>query len=154
MGKGNPKTLIQYNGQTPEQARENGRKGGLASGVARQRRKLIRETINEIMPLEVADQELRAALLEAGLEPTYEVAMSFAAIKRAAKGDIEAARFIRDTRGEKPAEGLVVGQLLDAPVGALDMSKLSDAELRAIAYRAEERESLPPAQRGGDAHVK
>ncbi len=143
MGRGNAKTLIQYNGQTPDQARENGRKGGLASGAARQRRKLLRELFNEIMPQEVTEPEIREALVQAGLQPTHEVAMCYAAIKRAEKGDIEAARFIRDTRGEKPVEGLAVGQLLDVPVAAMDMSKLTDDELRAIAYRLEEQEELP-----------
>ena len=37
----NTKNLIQYNGQTPEMARENGRKGGIASGVAKRQIKLI-----------------------------------------------------------------------------------------------------------------
>ena len=143
MGRGNTRTLIQYNGQTPDQARENGRKGGLASGAARQRRKLLRELFNEIMPQEVTEPEIREALVQAGLQPTHEVAMCYAAIKRAEKGDIEAARFIRDTRGEKPVEGLAVGQLLDVPVAAMDMSKLTDDELRAIAYRLEEQEELP-----------
>ena len=145
MGRGNTKTLIQYNGQTPEQARENGRKGGLASGAARKQRKLLRELFNEIMPQEVSDHEIRDALIAAGLEPTHEVAMCYAAIKKAEKGDIEASRFIRDTRGEKPVEGFAVGQLLDVPVDAYDMSKLSDDELRAIAYRLETQEGLPSA---------
>ena len=146
MNKGNTEHLIQYNGQTPEQARENGRKGGLASGAARRQRKLLRELLNDIMPREVTDEELRKRLEMAGLAPTHEVAMCFAAILRAEKGDIEAARFIRDTRGEKPVEGLAVGQLLDVPVQSMDMSKLSDAELQAIAYRLEEPEGLPSAQ--------
>ncbi len=146
MPKGRTQNLIQYNGQTPEIARENGRKGGLASGVSKQRRKLIRETINEIMPLEVSDDELREALQAAGLPPTFENAMVYSALRRAIRGDIEACRFIRDTRGEKPAESLAIAPLLDKPLHSIDMSKLTDEELMAIAARAEEQESLPPAQ--------
>lgn len=138
--------MIQYNGQTPEIARENGRKGGLASGASKQRRKLIRETINEIMPLEVSDDELREALQTAGLPPTFENAMAYSALRRAAKGDIEAARFVRDTLGQKPAESLAITPILDQPVASWDMSKLTDEELMAIAAMAEEQESLPPAQ--------
>lgn len=143
MPRGNAKHLIQYNGQTPEQARENGQKGGLASGAARKRRKrrkLLRELLNEIMPLEVQDPELRAALEEHGLTPTHEMAMCLAAVRRAEHGDIEAARFIRDTKGEKPVEGLAVGQLLDQPVKAMDLSQLSDHELRALAATCESEE--------------
>ena len=96
----NSKNLIQYNGQTPEMARENGRKGGIASGVAKRQRKQLREVINEVLPMEVTDPELKAILESYGLNPTHEVAMVVAALQRAERGDIEAARFIRDTRGE------------------------------------------------------
>jgi len=139
----NTKHLIQYNGQTPEQARENGRKGGIASGVAKRRRKQLREVINEVLPMEVSDPELKAILESYGLNPTHEVAMVVAAIQRAERGDIEAARFIRDTRGEKPVAELAVGSILDAPVRSLDLSKLSDAELEALAEMCEERDALP-----------
>ena len=129
----NTKNLIQYNGQTPEMARENGRKGGIASGVAKRQRKQLREVINEVLPMEVTDPELKAILESYGLKPTHEVAMVVAALQRAERGDIEAARFIRDTRGEKPVAALAVGNLLDKPVRSLDLSQLSDAELEALA---------------------
>lgn len=133
MGKEN---LIQYNGQTPEIARENGRKGGLASGVSKQKRKMLREVLNDLLPMEIKDEELRTALESRGLEPTHEVAVAFAAIQRAERGDIEAARFIRDTRGEKPTENknIAVGSIMDTPIQAMDLSTLSDEQLYALAY--------------------
>lgn len=133
MGKEN---LIQYNGQTPEIARKNGRKGGLASGASKKRRKLLREVINDLLPMEIKDEELRVALESKGLEPTHEVALAFAAIQRAERGDIEAARFIRDTCGEKPTENknIAVGSVMDLPIQALDLSTLSDEQLYALAY--------------------
>ena len=39
--------------QAGEEAREIGRKGGIASGESRRRRKLIRETIEEVLSTEV-----------------------------------------------------------------------------------------------------
>lgn len=142
----NKSNLIQYNGQTPEQARENGRKGGLASGASRQRKKLLRELFNEILPMEVTDPEIRELLEAHGLTPTHEAAVCLAAVKRAEKGDIEAARFIRDTRGEKPVEGLAIGNLIDRPVAAMDFTKMSDAELIALAEMCEEAENLSPVE--------
>lgn len=142
----NTKHLIQYNGQTPQQARENGRKGGIASGVAKRRRKQLREVINEVLPLHVSDPEIKAVLESYGLEPTHEVAMVVAAIQRAERGDIEAARFIRDTRGEKPVAEVAVGSILDRPVQSLDLTKLSDAELEALAGMYEEQEALPAGE--------
>ena len=140
MSKSN---LVQFNGQTPQEARENGKKGGLASGVSRQRKKLLRELFNELLPLEVTEPELRELLESAGLEPTHEAAVCLAAVKRAEKGDIEAARFIRDTRGEKPVDGLAIGNLIENPVRAMDLTQMSDAELEALAEMCEERDRLP-----------
>lgn len=142
----NTKHLIQYNGQTPEQARENGRKGGIASGVAKRKRKQLREVINEVLPMEVSDPEVRAVLESYGLNPTHEVAMVVAAIQRAERGDIEAARFIRDTRGEKPVAEVAVGNILDKPVRSMDLSQLSDAELEALVDMYEERDALPAGE--------
>ena len=139
----NTKNLIQYNGQTPEMARENGRKGGIASGVAKRQRKQLREVINEVLPMEVTDPELKAILESYGLKPTHEVAMIVAALQRAERGDIEAGRFIHDTRGEKPVAELAVGNLLDKPIRSLDLSQLSDAELEALADMCDEQDVLP-----------
>lgn len=129
----NSKNLKPYNTQSVEVARENGRKGGIASGVAKRQRKQLREVINEVLPMEVSDPELKAILESYGLNPTHEVAMVVAALQRAERGDIEAARFIRDTRGEKPVAEIAMGSLLDRPVRSMDLSQLSDAELEALA---------------------
>lgn len=141
LGKEN---LIQYNGQTPAIARENGRKGGVASGASKRRRKALREVFNELLPMEVKDEELRSALLAVGLEPTHETAIAFAAILRAERGDIEAARFIRDTRGEKPTNNIAVGNILDTPTTEIDFGKLSDAELYAMLDAAKQTEMYGP----------
>ena len=148
MAKSGMQNLIPASERSLEEVRENGRKGGLKSGETRRRQKLIRELFNEILPREVSDDELREVLLAEGLPPTYEMAMSYAAIKRAVKGDIEAARFVRDTLGQKPAESLAIAPLLDRPLHSIDMSKLTDEQLQQLAaQRAEEEpQSLPPAQ--------
>ena len=54
--------------------------------------------------------------------------MAVAALQRAERGDIEAARFIRDTRGEKPMAETAVGSLPDRPIRSMKLSQLSDAE--------------------------
>lgn len=43
MGKGNPDNLIKPGDRTPEEAQENGRKGGIASGAARAAKKPMKE---------------------------------------------------------------------------------------------------------------
>ena len=129
--------LIQFNGQTPEQARENGRKGGIASGEARRRKRTFRELIETVMTMEVDDPTVRAKLTGMGLDPTHDMAIITAAVRKAETGDIESARFIRDTRGEKPTEALNLG-ITGKPIKSLDLSQLSDEELEALADQADD----------------
>lgn len=135
MPRGNPQNLIQYNGQTPEKARENGRKGGVASGVAKRKKRTFRELIETVMTMEVDDPAIHAKLTELGLDPTHDMAITMAAVHKAETGDIEATRYLRDTKGEKPTEALQMS--IDKPIKAMDLSQLSDAELEALADQAD-----------------
>lgn len=144
MGKEN---LIQFSGKssTPEQRRAIARKAGLASGVARQQRQKLRETLSTMMTSTVTEPELLEALEAAGWPADHQHAIALAAVVRAERGDIEAARFVRDTLGEKPTEALQMS-LTDKPIQAMDLSKLSDEELVALADGLdfdEDRAALP-----------
>lgn len=77
---------------TAAEAREKGRKGGLASGKARRERKTLREELLYLLETEkeVANGE-KKALREI---------ISIGLIKRAAEGDPQAYKTIRDTIGE------------------------------------------------------
>lgn len=122
---------------TSEEARAIGRKGGVASGIARRRRRQMRELLGELMTTPVPDEQIQSVLEGSGLDASFENAISFAMLLRAARGDVEAARFVRDSLGEKPTEtyNLSVGQ---QPIQAMDLSKLSDAELEYLADQISE----------------
>jgi len=131
---GRPENLIQNQpgGLTPERARANGRKGGLASGIARQRRRAMRETLSTLLQAPIDDEKIAAALQAIGLPADYQGAMTLAVMRKALLGDVEAARYLRDTAGEKPTETYNLS-MEAKPVQALDLSKYSDAELEQIA---------------------
>jgi hypothetical protein len=76
---------------SPNEARENGRKGGIKSGQVRRKRKMLCELME--MALKKKDEK-------SGL--SYDLAIVAALMKKAVSGDIQAAAFIRDTIGEKP----------------------------------------------------
>ena len=122
----------QTDGLTADEARKIGKKGGVASGLARRRRKAMREIMSNIMTCDVSDKELRDVLAAAGIEPTNENAIPFAMINRAARGDVEAARFVRDTLGEKPTENYNLS-MSPKPIKSLDLAGYSDEELEALA---------------------
>ncbi|MBQ0134231.1 MAG: hypothetical protein KBS46_03775 [Clostridiales bacterium] len=142
MPSDNTANLRQYrNPLSPEEARENGRKGGLASGESRRRRKAMRDVLSNLMTAEVTEPELKELLEACGLPATQEAAICFAAVKRAQRGDIEACRFVRDTLGEKPVTGVSVAPLYELTAEELkriDMSQYSDAELLLMIEQAEE----------------
>ena len=124
---------------TPEELAANGAKGGKASGVAKRRQKTFRDSVNAILRCQVQDEEQRKALEALGIDPTMLNQIQLAVYGKAAKGDVEAARFLRDTRGEKPHEALEVGNLDGKPLASIDLTGLSDEELqRLAAQRAEE----------------
>ena len=127
----------QAGGLTTERAREIGRKGAAASVASRRRRKAMREIMSNIMTCDVSDETLRNMLGAAGIEPTNENAIPFAMINRAAHGDVEAARFVRDTLGEKPTETYNLS-MDTKPVKSLDLSGLSDEQLEAMADQQDE----------------
>lgn len=72
---------------TTEEAREIGRKGGIASGEARRRRKTLKEEL--LLLLEQGDMQEK---------------ISLALIQKAMNGDTKAFEVLRDTVGEKPVD--------------------------------------------------
>lgn len=135
MGKGNPANLVQNQPDgtySPEVLHEWRSKGGKASGASKRHHKRLGEVLKTILTLDVSDEAVAKELQELGLDPSFANALGLAAAKKSVIGDIEAARYIRDTIGEKPTEAMSVA-LTDKPVKALDLSKMSDAELEALA---------------------
>ena len=113
-----------------EQARKNGAKGGVKSGETRRRQKAIRDTMRTILAMKIDDEVSAEAQTKLGLDGTFQSALALAQIRKAVIGDTDAARFVRDTIGEKPREGIEIGNLADRPFETLDLTQLSDAQLR------------------------
>lgn len=93
---------------TSEQAREYGRKGGLASAKKKKERKAFKESLEMLLQMpapEVAINQIRKQMpkiknKDLNCQNAVLVGMVLAAIK----GNVKAAEMIRDTIGEKPAE--------------------------------------------------
>lgn len=95
-----------------EDAAENGKKGGTASGASRRRKRAMRQAaamlLNTQIPANVRTPFMGTVktLLDAfGYElkdATYQDALLAGIMLEAMKGDVRAAEFIRDTAGESP----------------------------------------------------
>ena len=125
--------LIANSERTPEELRAQTSRAGKASGEARRRRKTFAEGLKELLSMPEDDPEVRALLQKLGLEGTMQDAMNVAQIRQAKKGDSDAFRLVRDTVGEKPREELEIGGLADRPIQTIDLTKLSDDDLRRLA---------------------
>ena len=99
------------NEQSREEAVKNGKKGGVASGAARRRKKTMRQTLNALLGagLDVSEQEFvekvtpRLQALGIDVEDaTYQDVMLAGILLKAIRGDVRAAEFIRDTGGDSP----------------------------------------------------
>lgn len=88
---------------TAEEARELGRKGGLASAAARKRRKTLREELLAMLSDGNTQESITAALLEKAMD-----------------GDVKAFEVVRDTVGEKPVDRIETNVDIVIDFGRID----------------------------------
>lgn len=91
------------------------------------------ESICAVLELPVSDKERKARLKKLGVENTLLNAIHLELGEKAASGDVQAAKYLRDTAMAKPCTKD------EAQTEGLDFSELTDAQLRSIAAK-EQRE--------------
>lgn len=126
------KNLINIRDLTEAEKKEFHSKGGKAGAASKRRMKTQAQIIRQVMALEIEPGEAREMLEAAGLDPTWATDANVAVMRKARAGDVEALRYCRDTIGEKPREGLEIGNLDDKPLATVDLRSLSDEQLRAM----------------------
>ena len=89
----NEDNLIPFSERSKEEARELGRKGGIASGETRRRKRALKEELMIALELTKDGKTLQ----EIGVEALMQKFMA---------GDIQAFTTVRDTIGEKPTDKL------------------------------------------------
>ena len=104
LKKGNPETQF----KSGRQAVEAGRRGGIASGKAQKEKKALRETLEWLLNLPIKDgkatdtDKIKNIAQVKGKNITMQEAIMLSMLQKAARGDVRAAEFIRDTIGQKP----------------------------------------------------
>ena len=110
----NEKNLIPNSERSPREVRENGKKGGIASGEARRKRKTLKE-------------ELLLMLSDGDIQQKISTALINEAINGNNAGSVtKAFEVIRDTIGERPVEKVQATQTV------VDMSAFSTEEIKAM----------------------
>ena len=93
--------LIPFNERSKDEARELGRKGGIASGKARRKKANLRRTMEQLLTMEIPDKDIQQQLLNMGVEPTIEKAVAFKLLVNAMKkGDPQTYKAILQTMNE------------------------------------------------------
>lgn len=126
--------------QTAEERKAAAKRASDASAAKRRKLKSWKESVNNLMAGTISKADAANLKEQFGLEEAAEDLrqqdLVVAAITRKAKaGDKDCAAFLRDTAGQSPAQLVKVGNLDDKPFEMLDLSSLSDDELRRLAER-------------------
>lgn len=100
----NEKNLIPFtSNQSREEAKKNGQKGGQKSGETRRKNKAMKETMKMLLSLDMPECEGKEELKQLGLEDedlTLQTGILINQVKKALAGNLDSAKFVRDTSGE------------------------------------------------------
>lgn len=116
--------------RTKSEARERGKKGGIASGEKRREKKAMKETLETLlqMPLKSGKatdlDEIKNIAALKGKNITVQEAIMLAQIQKAMKGDTKAAEYVRDTSGNKLKEGVELSGGINNPFAGLSTDEL------------------------------
>lgn len=114
----------------PEEARNRGRNGGIASGKARREKKMMRETLEMLLSMPLNNKKMvdvdsiRSFGALKGKNVSVQEAMMMAQVMKAMKGDTQAAVYVRDTIGQKPVENVAMSGEVNNPFAELSTEEL------------------------------
>ena len=112
MGTGRKENLINPKDRTSEELRAMTRKGGIASGEARRRKKTMREALEMLMFKCELPEQTKQMLRAEGVsddEMNHQMVITRSLIAKAESGDVQAYNAICAMIGEKPAEKMELG---------------------------------------------
>lgn len=73
-----------------KEARENGKKGGVASGKARRKKANLKKAFETILQADVASPNVKKQLEDMGFDTTNEMALAMVIMQKAMKGNVRA----------------------------------------------------------------
>lgn len=129
----NEQNLVSFADMPEEKHKAIAAAGGIASGKAKRKAKNMREAAQILLAAALIDDpETEQALATLGLEADQQGAMLLAALRKSQTGDIEAARFVRDTSGQAPAQMVELGGIDGKPIQELNLSELTTEQLQQL----------------------
>ena len=113
--------------QSREEAVKNGRKGGIASGESKRKRKLLKEHLELLLEtkIQTSDGEI-----------TKSEAITLKLIEQALKGNVKAYKLIRDTLGEAPIQKIQTSEV--DPETVKELEAMIEEEFSTVADKKAE----------------
>ena len=119
MNEGNLKPFTSE--QSREQAVANGRKGGIASGEEKRRRRDLRLALEALLDREFQDKKT-------GLKMSGTEVITSKLFEKAAKGDVKAFETIRSTVGQDPVQKVMIAEVDQEVIDEVEKAVLEDDE--------------------------
>ena len=101
-----------------EEAGENGRKGGIASGEAKRKKRDIRRALEALLEKDYFVEEYGTL---SGAE-----AIAVRQMERALDGDTKAFEVVRDTAGQKPTDKVVIAEVEKSVIDEVEKMVLDE----------------------------
>lgn len=126
----NEQNLIPTNKLTESEQRELARKGGIASGIARRKKADFIKVAKALLDCDVSEKEkeqIRKTFPIGDEEISYRTLIFIKQIEEARKGNINSAKFLVETTGEKPNDNVNIETKLPVfNIEVKDNSKLKE----------------------------
>lgn len=103
----NEQNLIPTSQRSKNEVRKLGEKGGVKSGEARRKKKIMRDSLKLVMSLKEKDLDFLALMEKYGIPKTdrdWATSVNIKLAEEARDGNVSAYLAIRDTLGEKPTD--------------------------------------------------
>lgn len=104
--------------KTGEKQAAIAKKGGIASGEAKRRKKLLKECLDELLEKDYMDKKGNKA---SGAE-----ALASTLFKKALAGDLKAFELVRDTAGQKPVERVMLAEVDQKTINEVEAMVLGE----------------------------
>lgn len=129
----NEQNLVSLGDRPADERRAIQAAGGVASQKARKKARNMREAARFLLEAPILDDPATVEALQTlGLEADQQSAILLKAIEQARRGDMESARYARDTSGQAPAQQVALGGMDGQPIQTMDLSGLSTEELQKL----------------------
>ena len=123
----NEENLIPFNELTEEEQRKLASKGGKASVEARRKKKAMQAQAELLLSLPIKNENMKLVMQQLGIEEDEQtnqmavlISMLNTALDKKSKARVQAATFLRDTSGNKPAEKVEVSKSTDEVIEELE----------------------------------